>query len=99
MGRFRIHRRGETAMMMDWNQYHKEIGARLGEFMKLSPDTVRGYQMLSAAGAKTNHLDAKTRQLISLAIAVATRCEGCSVVPTDAPLKAGAKQEELAEAV
>ena len=54
-------------MMMDWNQYHKEIGGRLGDLMKLSPDTVRGYQMLSAAGSKTNHLNEKTRQLISLA--------------------------------
>src|SRR5437879_13266999 len=85
-------------MMMDWNQYHKEIGARIGDLMKLSPDTVRGYQMLSAAGSKTNHLDEKTRQLISLAVAVTTRCEGCIVVHTDAALKAGAKNEEIAEA-
>src|SRR6266851_10487941 len=90
MGRFRIHRRGEIAMMMDWNQYHKEVGARLGELMKLSPDTVRGYQMLSAAGSKTNHLNEKTRQLISLAVAVTTHCDGCIVVHTDAALKAGA---------
>src|SRR5260370_30730997 len=97
MGRFRIHRRGETAMMMDWNQYHKEIGARLGEFMKLSPDTVRGYQMLSAAGPKTNHLDEKTRQLISLAVAVNTHCDGSIVIHTAAALTAGAKKEEIAE--
>ena len=54
------------------------------ELMKLSPDTVRGYQMLSAAGSKTNHLDEKTRQLISLAVAVTTHCDGCIVVHTDA---------------
>lgn len=52
-------------MMIDWNEYHKEIGARLGELMKLSPDTVRGYQTLSAANSKTGKLDEKTRQLIS----------------------------------
>jgi len=50
-------------MMIDWNEYHKEIGARLGELMKLSPDTVRGYQTLSAANSKTGKLDEKTRQL------------------------------------
>src|SRR5258708_34024477 len=97
--RFRIHRRGETAMMMDWNQYHKEIGARLGELMKLSPDTVRGYQMLSAAGPRTNHLNEKSRRLISLAVAVTTHCDGCIVVHTDAALKAGAKEEEITEAL
>jgi AhpD family alkylhydroperoxidase len=86
-------------MMMDWNQYHKEIGARVGDLMKLSPDTVRGYLMLSAAGSKTNHLNEKTRQLISLAVAVTTHCDGCIVVHTDAALKAGATKEEIAEAL
>src|SRR2546430_5729369 len=55
--------------------------------------------MLSPAGSKTNHLDEKTRQLISLAVAVTTRCDGCIVVHTDAALKAGAKKEEIAEAL
>ena len=86
-------------MMMDWNQYQKEIGSRLGELMKLSPDTVRGYQALSAAGAKTNHLGEKTRQLISLAVAVITHCDGCIVIHTDAALKAGATKDEIAEAL
>jgi hypothetical protein len=48
--------RGDEAMMLDWNEYHKEIGNRLGELMKLSPDTLRGYRMLSDANAKTGHL-------------------------------------------
>jgi AhpD family alkylhydroperoxidase len=86
-------------MMLDWNEYHKEIRARLGELMKLSPDTVRGYRMLSDANAKTGHLDAKTRELISLAVAVTTHCDGCIVVHTDAALKAGATREEISEAL
>ena len=90
---------GEDFMMLDWNEYHKEIGARLGELMKLSPDTVRGYQTLSAANSKTGKLNEKTRQLISLACAVTTRCDGCIVVHTEAALKAGATKEEIAEAL
>src|SRR5260370_40999643 len=86
-------------MMIDWNEYHREIGARLGELMKLSPDTVRGYQTLSAANSKTGKLDEKTRQLISLACAVTTRRDGCIVVHTEAALKAGAAKEEIAEAM
>jgi len=82
------HRR--KSMMMDWNQYHKEVGARIGDLMKVSPDTVRGYQTLSAANSKTSKLGEKTRQLISLAVAVTTHCDGCIVVHTDAALKAGA---------
>jgi AhpD family alkylhydroperoxidase len=90
---------GGNAMMMDWNQYHKEVGARIGDLMKVSPDTVRGYQTLSAANSKTSKLGEKTRQLISLAVAVTTHCDGCIVVHTDAALKAGATKEEISEAL
>ena len=86
-------------MMIDWNAYHKQIGAALGELAKLSPDTVRGYQTLSAANSKTGKLDEKTRQLISLACAVTTRCDGCIVVHTDAALRAGATKEEISESL
>ena len=86
-------------MMMDWNEYQKQIGATLGELMKLSPDTVRGYQTLSAANSKTGKLDEKTRQLISLAVAVTTRCDGCITVHVGEALKHGATREEIAEAL
>jgi AhpD family alkylhydroperoxidase len=99
LARGKIPAEGEMQMMIDWNDYQKQIGARLGELMKLSPDTVRGYQTLSAANSKTGKLDEKTRQLISLAVAVTTHCDGCIVVHTDAALKAGATKEEIAEAL
>lgn len=85
--------------MLDWNEYRKELGPRIGEIGKLSPDTLKGYLALSGAGAKTNHLDAKTRELIALAVAVTTRCDGCITVHVDAALKQGASREEIAEAL
>jgi AhpD family alkylhydroperoxidase len=87
------------AMMLDWNEYQKQLMSGIGTIAQLSPDTVRGYQTLSGAGQKTGHLDAKTRQLISLAVAVTTRCDGCITVHTDAAIKAGATREEVAEAL
>jgi AhpD family alkylhydroperoxidase len=86
-------------MVMDWNQYQKDIGARLGELGHLSPDTLRGYQTLGAANSKNSKLGEKIRQLISLAVAVTTHCDGCIVFHTDAALKAGATKEEIAEAL
>jgi AhpD family alkylhydroperoxidase len=86
-------------MMLEWNGYLKELLQQIGELAKLSPDTVKGYQTLGGAGAKTNHLDEKTRQLISLACAVTTRCDGCITVHTSAAIKAGATREEIAEAL
>jgi AhpD family alkylhydroperoxidase len=62
-----------------------------------APDTLSGYQALSGAGKKTGHLDAKTRELIALAVAVTSRCDGCITVHTDAAVKNGATREEVAD--
>jgi AhpD family alkylhydroperoxidase len=86
-------------MMLDWNEYQKQIGAQLSQFMKLTPDSVRGYQTLSAANAKDSKLGPKVRELISLAVAVTTHCDGCITIHTDNALKAGATREEIAEAL
>ena len=85
--------------MLNWLQYRKELLSRIGEIGKLSPDTLKGYQTLSDAGQKTGHLDAKTRELISLAVAVTTRCDGCITVHVGEALKHGATREEIAEAL
>jgi AhpD family alkylhydroperoxidase len=86
-------------MMLDWNAYQQDLGATIGDLAKLSPDTVRGYQTLGAANARASKLGEKVRQLISLAVAVTTRCDGCIVFHTEAALKAGATKEEISEAL
>jgi AhpD family alkylhydroperoxidase len=85
--------------MMDWNKYRQQVLAGVGGLSKLSPETVKGYAGLSGAGQKTGHLDAKTRELIALAVAVSLRCDGCITVHADAARKLGASKEELAEAL
>ena len=85
--------------MQDWNTYRQQLIAGVGELGKLSPDMVRGYAALGGAGAKTNHLDAKTRELIALAVAISLRCDGCITVHTEAARKLGATREEIAEAL
>ncbi len=72
---------------------------RISEVGQLSPDTVHGYQALFNAGGKTGHLDAKTRELIALAVAVTRQCAGCITVHTDAAAKHSATHEEVAEAL
>ena len=85
--------------MMDWNGYRQQVLAGVGSVAKLSPETVKGYVALSGAGQKTGNLDAKTRELIALAVAVALRCDGCITVHADAARKLGASKEEIAEAL
>ena len=85
--------------MHDWNNYRQQVVAGVGEITKLSPDTVKGYATLGGAGAKTGRLDAKTRELIALAVAVSLRCDGCITVHAAEARKQGATKEELAEAL
>lgn len=86
-------------MLFDWNAYQAELTKSIPEFARLTPDSLKGYQTLSAANAKTSLLGEKIRQLISIAVAVTTRCDGCITFHTDAALKAGATREEIAEAL
>jgi len=85
--------------MLDWLDYRKQLIGRIGDFGKRAPGTVQGYQALSKAGAATGHLDAKTRELIALAVSVTTRCDGCITVHTAEALKHGATKDEIAEAL
>jgi AhpD family alkylhydroperoxidase len=86
-------------MMLDWNEYMKELGSRTAEMGRTSPEILRGYRTLSDAGQNTNKLDAKTRELIALAVAVSLRCDGCITVHTSAAIKSGASKEEIVEAL
>lgn len=86
-------------MLFDWNAYQAELTKAISDFAKLSPDSLKGYQTLSAANAKNSLLGEKVRQPISPAVAVTTRCDGCITFHADAALKAGATREEIAEAL
>ena len=86
-------------MMLDWNDYRKQLAAGVKEVGRLSPDTIKGYMALSAAGQKSDLLGAKTRELIALAVAVTSRCDGCITVHTEAAIKHGATKEEIVEAL
>ena len=84
-------------MMLDWNAYLEQVSACVKEVSQFAPSAAAGYIALANGANKTTYLDAKTRELI--AIAVTTRCDGCIVVHTDRAIKAGATREEVAEAL
>ena len=83
--------------MQDWNAYRETLLARVGEFAKHSPDVLRGLNMVEGSGAKTKHLEPKIHELIALAVAVTTRCDGCIGFHAKAAIKAGATREEILE--
>ncbi|VWB93993.1 alkylhydroperoxidase [Burkholderia lata] len=85
--------------MVEWNEYREQLVQRFREFSKLAPDTMKGIVSLGQAGEKTSFLDTKTRELISLAVAVTTRCDGCIAFHASEAKKAGATVDELSEAL
>lgn len=85
--------------MTDWNTYRANLSQNVKVLAQLSPNTLKGLQILDTPEPQHQHLDAKTRELISLAVAVTTRCDGCIAVHTVAAKKAGASKEQIAEAL
>lgn len=83
----------------DWDAYNAELRLRGKELSALHPELVKGFSALSAGAAKTQHLDAKTREFIALAVAITTRCEGCIDAHVRKAKAAGATKAELAEAM
>jgi len=86
-------------MMNDWNAYRAALLARVGDYAKHSPDVVRGLTAIDSAAAKTGHLDPKIHELIALAVAVTTRCDGCISVHTQKAVEHGATLGEISEAL
>lgn len=85
--------------MQDWNAYRDSLVSRIGDYAALSPDVLSGLQMVEGSAAKTGHLDPKFHELIALAVAVTTRCDGCIAVHTKKAVELGASNEEVAEAL
>jgi AhpD family alkylhydroperoxidase len=85
--------------MIDWKQTIDYLGVRFKQLAGHTPDTLRGVALLGEAGARTNHLDSKTRELIALAVAATTRCDGCIAFHSAAAVKLGVSDEQMAEAL
>ena len=85
--------------MIDWKQTTDYLGVRFKQLAEHTPDTLRGVALLGGAGAKTDRLGAKTRELIALAVAATTRCDGCIAFHSAEAVKLGVSDEEMAEAL
>lgn len=86
-------------MMKDWNTYRASLEERIGDYAELSPEVMRGLMTIANAATKTGHLQPKMHELIALAVAVTTRCDGCISVHTQKAVEYGATLEEISEAL
>ena len=83
-------------MLLNWQEF---LAATMEAFRNLgkgNSELTRSVVSLASAGAKGT-LDEKTKELISLAVAVTSRCDGCIAIHTSAAVKAGATRQEVLE--
>lgn len=73
------------------------LGQGVGQLAKLAPEQTQKFLAFNDSACKPGVLDTKTKELISLALAVGARCDGCIAVHVNGCVKAGATAQEVGE--
>jgi AhpD family alkylhydroperoxidase len=80
----------------DLNKHLSEVNR---ELRTLIPDAFSGFAHLHKAALAEGALDAKTKELIALAIAIAEQCDGCIASHARNAHRKGANRQEVAETI
>jgi AhpD family alkylhydroperoxidase len=83
--------------------YGKEVQAELAGISRALqekiPEVYQAYSALKRAATSDGVLDSRTKELIALAIAVTTGCDGCIATHARGAARHGASAEQVAEAL
>jgi len=80
-----------------YGEVTREVNEGLSALRKAVPDVMKGFGELSAAAMKPGALDAKHKELIALAIGIASRCDACIGFHVRSLVRLGCTREELME--
>lgn len=78
-------------------QITTDVSKALGALRKEAPETMAGFSAMSAAALKEGSLSALQKELIALAIGVASRCDACIGFHVKALIKLGVTRQQLVE--
>lgn len=84
-------------MKADWSGMTKELTATLREMRSGAPEVMKAFSSIAQAALQAKALDTKTKELIALAIGVATRCDDCIAFHAKAAVEQGATRDEVFE--
>jgi AhpD family alkylhydroperoxidase len=84
-------------MDKNYAEITRRISAELKKLRRDIPETMQGFSALAKAATSDGALDKKTKELIALAIGIATRCDGCIGFHTEALVRLGATRQEVEE--
>jgi AhpD family alkylhydroperoxidase len=74
-----------------------ELRPQTRELRRMIPEVYKGFAALHGASLADGALDGKTKELIAMAIAVSTQCDGCISSHAKAAVRLGASKQEAAE--
>ena len=81
----------------NWTEVATNLVGAMRPLRQGAPETMAAFSGLAKAALEPGALDTKTKELIALGIAVATRCDGCIAFHAQAAVKQGATREEVME--
>ncbi len=84
--------------MSQWTDVLKGIQKDSALLKDANPTMIEAFNAVREAGHKNDAIDAKTRELIAIGVAVALHCEGCIASHVYQAKRAGATAEEVAAA-
>jgi len=84
---------------MDWEAFMDETVANIGHLSSEIPDTARAFGTMGAAAKKSGALDEKTKEIMALGIAIATRCDSCIGFHVKSLIRLEITRAELCEAL
>lgn len=79
-------------------EYNKDNLKQLKTIGDSAPEGMKGFQSLSTSAFEAGTLDTKTKEIIAVAVAIAKECPYCMDIHSKSARKAGATDQELAEA-
>ena len=77
----------------------KDYSGPIAATRKALPDAMQGFSALAKAATTGGALDAKTKELMAIAIGIAARCDGCIALHVRAARRLGASRDEIAETI
>ena len=84
---------------MDWTKFMDDTIEDIGVLSKEMPKTAAGFNAMGQAAKASGALDEKTKEIMALGIAIATRCDSCIGFHVKALIRLGVTREELVEAL
>jgi AhpD family alkylhydroperoxidase len=93
-----LSKRKDTGMSTsNWPEATRDLSAMLRDLRAGSPEVMKAFATMAQTALAPKALDVKTKELIALAIGVATRCDDCIAFHAKAAVEHGASDEEVAE--